>query len=85
LAAGYNYNTVQKKVEELLKKENEKTKYKVKVTASALNVRAGAGTNYKVVKTVKKNKTLTIISTSKGWGKLSDGSGWISLDYTKKV
>ena len=59
--------------------------YKVQVTASALNVRAGAGTNYKVVKIVRKGQTLTIVSEKSGWGKLSDGSGWVSLGYTKKV
>ena len=58
---------------------------KVKVTASALNVRAGAGTNYKVVKIVRKGQILTIVSEKSGWGKLSDGSGWVSLGYTKKV
>lgn len=58
---------------------------KVKVTASALNVRAGAGTSYKVVKVVRKGQTLTIVSEKSGWGKLSDGSGWVSLGYTKKV
>ena len=41
--------------------------------------------NYKVVKIVRKGQTLTIVSEKSGWGKLSDGSGWVSLGYTKKV
>lgn len=59
--------------------------YKVKVTASVLNVRAGAGTKYKAVGTVKKGEVYTIVKTSGKWGKLKSGAGWICLDYTKKV
>lgn len=59
--------------------------YKVKITASALNVREGAGTSYKVKTTVHKNEVYTIIEEKNGWGKLKSGSGWISLSYTKKV
>ena len=58
---------------------------KVKVTASALNVRSGAGTKYNVVKVVHKNDILIITNEKSGWGKLADGSGWVSLGYTKKV
>lgn len=59
--------------------------YKVKITADVLNVRAGAGTNYKVATTVKKNGVYTIVEEKNGWGKLKSGAGWISLKYTKKV
>lgn len=59
--------------------------YKVKITASVLNVRTGAGTSYKVATTVKKNQVYTIVEESNGWGKLKSGAGWISLKYTKKV
>lgn len=58
--------------------------YVVKITATSLNVRAGAGTNYKVTTTVKKNEKYTIIEEKNGWGKLKSGIGWISLSYTKK-
>lgn len=61
------------------------TGYKVKVTASVLNIRAGAGTNTKVVGTLKNGNTVTIVDTKNGWGKLSDGRGWISLYYTKRI
>lgn len=59
--------------------------YLIKVTASTLNVRAGAGTSYKVTTTIEKNGIYTIIDEKNGWGKLKSGAGWISLKYTKKV
>ena len=65
--------------------EPEFTPYLVKVTASRLNVRAGAGTGYKVNTVVKSGDVFTIVKESNGWGKLKSGQGWISLSYTKKV
>lgn len=59
--------------------------YLVKITASVLNVRAGAGTNYKVNTTVRKGQVYTIVGESNGWGKLKSGAGWIKLSYTKRV
>lgn len=59
--------------------------YKVRITASALNVRAGAGTSYKVTTTVKKGGVYTITAEQNGWGKLKSGAGWISLKYTERV
>lgn len=58
--------------------------YKVKITADVLNVRQGAGTNYKVTTQVKKNQVYTIVKTQNGWGKLKSG-GWINLSYTTKI
>lgn len=57
----------------------------VKITASVLNVRSGAGTNYKVVTQVKNGEVYTITEEKNGWGKLKSGAGWICLDYTKKI
>lgn len=73
-----------------VKKETEAFKpYKVKITTKSLNVRAGAGTKYKVVTQVKKDEVYTIIETkdigSNKWGKLKSEVGWIHLGYTKKV
>lgn len=59
--------------------------YIVEITANLLNVRAGAGTNYKITTRVKKNERYTIVDEKGGWGKLKSGAGWISLKYTKKV
>lgn len=63
--------------------------YKVKITINHLNVRANAGTKYKVVTQVKKGEVYTIVEErnigSNKWGKLKSGQGWIHLGYTKKV
>lgn len=59
--------------------------YIVKITADVLNVRAGAGTQYKITTQVKKNCLFTIVAEKGKWGKLKSGAGWIHLDYTKKV
>lgn len=59
--------------------------YVVRITASSLNVRAGAGTTFKVNTVVHKNEAYTIVEEKNGWGKLKSGAGWISLKYTKKV
>ncbi|MCQ4774189.1 N-acetylmuramoyl-L-alanine amidase [Gemmiger sp.] len=64
--------------------------YRVKVTASVLNIRKGAGTNYALAGTIRNGGVYTIVQESTGqgatkWGKLKSGAGWISLDYTTKV
>lgn len=57
--------------------------YKVKIKANALNVRAGAGLEYRVNTTVKKDGVYTIVGEKTAddikWGKLKSGAGWISL------
>ena len=58
--------------------------YKVRVTASALNVRKGPSTSYKIIKTVKKNEVYNVLEEKNGWGRITD-AGWISLSYTEKV
>lgn len=63
--------------------------YQVVVNTGILNVRSGAGTNYKITTTVKKNDVYTIVGETKNgsttWGKLKSGAGWICLKYTKKL
>ena len=59
--------------------------YLIQVTASVLNVRSGPGTGYKVVTQIKRHSIATIIDVKDGWGKLKNGTGWIKLEYTKKV
>ena len=64
--------------------------YLVKVTASALNIRRGAGTNYNVAGVIRNKGVYTIVAekagqgSKKGWGKLKSGAGWISLDFCDK-
>lgn len=58
----------------------------VKVTANVLNIRKGAGTNYAITGAIRDKGIYRVVSESVGtgaskWGKLSDGRGWISLDY----
>lgn len=60
--------------------------YLVIITANTLNVRNGAGTQYRINTTVKKGQVYTIVDERDGWGKLKSGAGWIYLDkYTKKI
>lgn len=59
--------------------------YLVKITASALNIRSGAGTNHSIVGCIRDKGTYTIVETQGNWGKLKSGAGWICLDYTTKV
>ncbi len=61
------------------------TAYTVKVNITDLNIRSGAGTNYKIVGQTGKG-VFTIVDEASGqgatkWGKLKSGAGWISLDY----
>ena len=60
------------------------TNYLVRVTADVLNVRDGAGTNYRVNTTVRQNEVYTIVETQGNWGKLKSGAGWICLDYAQR-
>lgn len=64
---------------------NSTVPYRVKVTASALNIRAGAGTNHKIVGCIRDRGVYTIVDVDGVWGKLKSGAGWISLNYTKKL
>lgn len=57
---------------------------KYKVTATALNIRSGAGVEYKIVGVLKKDSIVCITSTQNGWGKLSDKNGWVCMAYLKK-
>jgi GH24 family phage-related lysozyme (muramidase) len=56
---------------------------KYMVTAWGLNVRAGIGTKYKIVRVLKKDQVVEVTETSNGWGRISDG--WISLTYVKRI
>lgn len=64
---------------------NNSSSYKVKVTCDVLNIRAGAGTTYRITGQIKDKGVYTIVKTSGRWGKLKSGAGWIHLGYTKRV
>ena len=57
----------------------------VKLTAGTLNVRAGAGLNYKVVSYLVNGAKVTILETKvvdgRTWGRTS--KGWVCMDYIK--
>lgn len=65
--------------------------YRVKVSISDLSIRKGPGTNYSRTGKFTGKGVFTIVSESKGtgstkgWGKLKSGAGWISLDYAAKL
>ena len=59
--------------------------YVIMITGDVVNVRAGAGTKYKVNTQVKQHQLYTIIDEKDGWGRLKNGSGWICLDFAKKI
>ena len=67
------------------KATTSKTPHMVKITASALNIRFGAGTNYSVTGAITDKGSYTIVEEKNGWGKLKSGKGWISLEYAKKI
>lgn len=83
--SGYTvYNSKGEAVFTAQSESNEGT-YTVKVTANALNIRAGAGTSYKVTGCIRDKGCYTIADTSGDWGKLKSGAGWINLKYTRRI
>lgn len=54
-------------------------------TTDDLNVRTGAGTNYKVKTSVPSGIYIKIYKTKNGWGYSKALKGWLSMKYLKKV
>ena len=90
-----NVKTTEKKTEVKTVKKTDTSKQttktstpieqKVKVTASALNVRLGPSTNNRVVTIIKKGEVYTIVQEKDGWGKLKSGAGWIMMEHVQKI
>ena len=65
--------------------------YAVRVSVSDLNIRKGPGTNYAKTGQYTRKSVFTIVAEStgvgstKGWGKLKSGAGWISLDLVTRI
>ena len=57
------------------------------VKTDSLNVRSGAGTNYKKIGTLKRGQQVTVIGTSGNWAKFNfnGATGYASLSYLSKV
>lgn len=72
-----------------LSMQTSENDYLVKINIPELNVRDGAGTDFKINEIVKQNEVFTIveekINGETKWGKLKSGAGWISLAYTVKL
>lgn len=64
--------------------------FSVKVSIPDLNIRTGAGTEYIAVGFIPIG-VYTIVEvkagkgSTKGWGRLKSGAGWISLDFVDKI
>ena len=64
--------------------------YAAVVTASALNVRQGPGTDYQIVMSggsklvLPKGMVIAICAECAGFGRLADFEGWVSLNYIRK-
>lgn len=86
---------IQKFKDKAAEKENtdsevSKCPYLVKITADCLYIRKGAGSNTAKVGKITDHGVYTIVEEKKGsgaslWGRLKSGTGWISLDYVKKL
>ena len=61
------------------------TSYRVKIMVDALNIRAGAGINYKINGCIRDYGVYTIVEEKNGFGKLKSNAGWICLEYTKRI
>lgn len=55
-----------------------------KVDTAVLNIRKGAGTNFKKVGTLVKGKKINVVETDAIWGRYADNK-WVCLEYCKKV
>lgn len=56
---------------------------KYKVTASALNVRTGSGTNYSKCGLLYRGECVEVTKVKNGWGYI--GNGWVSMKYITAV
>lgn len=63
--------------------------FKVRITATVLNIRKGPGTQYPVVNAISTGGAYTIVAEENGWGLLkayeAARDGWISLKYTEQI
>ena len=73
------------------KTTNTTSSFKVQISISDLNIRKGPGTNYATTGRFTGKGIFTIVETkqgtgsTKGWGKLKSGAGWISNDYATRI
>ena len=86
--AGYDYDAVQKIVNQLVMTRPGVTKTfigTVNTQKYSLNVRAGAGTQFHIVKQLPKGSKVELVSEKvNGWYRLADGSGYVAGNLIKK-
>lgn len=58
-----------------------------RVTASSLNLRSGAGTNYAVIGMIKRNENVRLLNQSNGWYMIlvDKKFGWVSGEYIDQL
>ena len=77
--------------ENIQNNEEQSTEFKVRVSIDDLNIRTGAGTNYRKTGRYTGKGIFTIVEVKQGrgsksgWGKLKSGAGWISLDFSQRI
>ena len=78
--------------DEIAKADREDgNEFKVRVSIDDLNIRVGAGTNYRKTGRYTGKGVFTIVEVKQGkgsksgWGKLKSGAGWISLDFVQRL
>lgn len=86
LRASYGQQIYNKYANEVVEKTSvtNSNSFLVKVIDDELNVRADAGTEFKITTVIKKGEVYTIVSTKifpdgGTWGKLKSGAGWINI------
>ena len=71
--------------------DTKKESFLFRVSISDLNIRRGPGTDYLATGGFTGKGTFTIVEvkegkgSTKGWGRLKSGAGWISLDHGERV
>lgn len=71
--------------------DTKKETFLFRVSISDLNIRRGPGTDYLATGRFTGKGTFTIVEvqegkgSTKGWGRLKSGAGWISLDHGEKA
>lgn len=85
------HGQIAKEVNACLKPQATSKTYKVSIDIPNLNIRKGPGINYTKTGTYTGKGVFTIVDEAKGpgstrgWGKLKSGVGWVSLDFTTKI
>lgn len=59
--------------------------YRVSTKSLPLRIRKGPSTNYRIVGRLNKGSKIRIDYVRGNWGHLSNNTGWICLDYCKKI